>query len=244
MIHICHHDNRYLIAQSYANRQDVGFGFNMGLHVGDQPKQVLANRAALLGRLMPFGVRRLSWLNQIHSSTSIYERLSGGVMDADALISDDIGVGLAIMTADCVPIALWGGSQIACIHAGHQGLAQGIIKACVNKMTNLPKFAYIGACIGGQNYELPKLMVQTIINHCLNQGLNDERVMTAMSGGNNGKVLLDIGQIARLQLEQLGIIVQNQQIDCTYTGNYHSHRRATHQNGVAGRMAMVIAKLA
>jgi YfiH family protein len=55
----------------------------------------------------------------------------GPAPEADAVVSAAVGVRIAVVTADCLPILLAGdrGRAVAAIHAGWRGLAGGVIAA-------------------------------------------------------------------------------------------------------------------
>lgn len=227
---------------------DTGvYGFNVGMHVGDNPNQVLARRALLLQHLAPFGVNELVWVNQIHGSDVYHHKGYQHIADADAIISKQHGVGLCIMTADCVPIALFDApteaklTTIGCIHAGHQGLVKGVIGNTVRRLGG-GICAYVGACIGGC-YELPSSLATEIITRCITNGHNGDEAWTALTMTGADKALIDVGLLARAQLTRLGVTILNATQPCSYHQNYHSHRRASHLGQPSGRMAMVIAKI-
>lgn len=243
--------------------------FNLGLHVQDDANKVLANRAYLLANLSQQStnvndkpttngdnvIHRIYWLNQVHGNAIIdgdEQMLSIKAPNADALFSRNKGVALAIMTADCVPICLHfvDLGMIACIHAGWQGLANGIIKKTINTVlqsaTNnqqpsnhscpnpagLTIKAFMGACIGGQNYEVDidlahKLVSQSLahhadlssehINHANNNVHNNVHSIVKNHNADNKlfnlitqahaqpqKTWLNIQALAIWQLEQIG----------------------------------------
>lgn len=142
---------------------------NLGLHVNDDAAQVLNNRMRLLTAINEYlhsqqraSVKRLHWVNQVHGK-DIYdidsEMLGMQPMAADAMVSQQNSLGLAIMTADCVPVVLYQpvSGQIAAIHAGWQGLACGIIQATAQRFAAVgPIMAWMGACISQENYEVGK----------------------------------------------------------------------------------------
>lgn len=259
MIKILYQDAKVCIVQTTAGNMchSTYGGFNLGLHVGDDSKSVLANRAKLLEDLAALSsgaVHELLWLTQTHSRDVVEGQIRLAPACADALISTKQGVGLAIMTADCVPIALFGqtqeGGAIACVHAGWQGLLKGIIHQTVSQLPKARYQAHIGACIGVDNYEVDKVLADSIVDECLSLKLThlDKAALSnaiIRTHPNVNKVYLDVAMLARVQLSALGIEVINEAVECSYqgakTGEYYSHRHATHQGAAhTGRMAMIV----
>ena len=164
---------------------------NLGLHVQDNADQVLSNRMHLLAHINQHlshqdqdikkriandasvyhtAINSLHWVNQIHGH-HVYDidnsALSMQPVHADAMISQQPGVGLAIMTADCVPIVLYQPKtgKIAAIHAGWQGLACGVIKSTAAKFDlSIPVLAWIGVCISQENYEVDGAVRDQLLN--------------------------------------------------------------------------------
>lgn len=236
------------VAQSHTDHHNAYYN-NMALHVADTPSHVLDNRARFLQDLYQKAhIRSLLWLNQVHGDTVfvLQDDLPIQPPCADAAITQKAGVGLCIMTADCVPIVLFDGDTIANIHAGWQGLANGIIAKTKQRFSQkTPIYAYIGACIGQACYEIPTDLAQRIIQNAsahVDFGVDGTDIM--MPSPNPDKVLFSVGALAQRQLLALGVQIINPSIACSYTaGMYFSHRKAVHQNQVhTGRMAMVIAK--
>ena len=163
---------------------------NVGLHVNDHAAKVLDNRMRLLATINQYfsdkkrsPIDSVHWVNQIHGK-QIYDvdinLLSMQPADADALVSQQSGVGLAIMTADCVPIVLYQPSsgKIAAIHAGWQGLACGVIKAAIERFTEKGQIiAWIGVCISQANYEVDSQVSDKLLSGCAdNELLTDEYI--------------------------------------------------------------------
>ena len=79
-------------------------------------------------------------LNQIHGNNIVfidkYFRIKQKKIRADAIITDQRKVPIAVLTADCVPILLYDNSKnmIAAIHAGWKGAFKDIIKKVINFM--------------------------------------------------------------------------------------------------------------
>lgn len=216
--------------------------FNLGLHVNDDPAQVLNNRAQLLRAIndylakqnKPSAVEAIYWLSQIHSNQVI--RIEDSYLDnlslvpaaADALVSAQSGQALAIMTADCVPIVIYDPSsqQVAAIHAGWQGLANGVVFETYNELMNLnspsadslspnlcdakPLQAWIGACISQACYEVSSEVVDKLLFGCEKMGMSAEEVRSQIVAEHEdpNKAWLDLPKLAQLQLNQLGIQVE------------------------------------
>ena len=247
---------------------------NLGLHVNDNAAEVLHNRMRLLSAINESFVsvssksvqcapiKRLHWVNQVHGR-QIHDvdatALSMAPLAADAMTSQQAGVGLAIMTADCVPIVLYqpATGKIAAIHAGWQGLACGVIKATVSRFDDsTPITAWVGVCISQSNYEVntdvrDKLLAGCTENHALAQQHIDDFVTLfsipsdSDSDSDSDKVKLDLPKLAAAQLETVGVTVtKNETVACSYgDSRYYSYRRQTHlQQPATGRMALVIAR--
>lgn len=101
--------------------------FNLALHVGDNAHKVRRNRQQLLGAEP--SLRAIQWLNQTHSSEVVLASGNCVTPFADACISRTLGLGAAVLTADCLPVLFCDakGIQVGAAHAGWRGLAQGIL---------------------------------------------------------------------------------------------------------------------
>lgn len=275
---VLYHTPRILVVQTTAGvfdkfaDDDIYGGFNLGLHVGDDASLVFANRAKLLQQLQNFGwIDGIFWLNQTHSDVvrDIDEALAMTAPNADALMTKEVGKALAIMTADCVPVAIFVDDvmndveqaclPIACIHAGWQGLTNGIIANALDKMRqthpNASFSAVIGAHIQQPSYEITRTLGQDIVRQvCQKQltTLDESSLYHAIiaDGQTPDKCLIDLYRLVRLELEALGVTVVNaihhDDPPCTYQdARFYSYRAQTHTKKCAtGRMATVVVKLA
>ena len=139
-----HHPKKFKRLGAYGD-------FNLGFHVGDNSANVEMNRNLLLDYLPSHTA--IQWLDQVHGNT--VERVDNvrDVFIADASITDQKNVALAIMTADCLPIVISSitGKEIATIHGGWKSLNKNIIEGTVSKMTTpLEELCvWLGPCIGG-----------------------------------------------------------------------------------------------
>lgn len=129
-------------------------GNNLAFHVGDNEQDVVQNRLALIEALhLP---STPEWLEQTHTNQCVVIEEDTNRL-ADAAVTRQANTVLAIMTADCLPIVITNrqGSEIAAIHAGWRGLANGIINSTLAKMHSDPSdlIAWIGPAICPRCYE-------------------------------------------------------------------------------------------
>ena len=94
-------------------------------------------------------------LNQVHSNKFYFikknSKFKKKKIKADAVITNQEKLPIAILTADCVPVLLYDSKKnmIAAIHAGWKGAFKGIIKKVINFMVMKGcKKNYITAAIG------------------------------------------------------------------------------------------------
>ena len=97
--------------------------FNLGAHVGDEPREVAANRA-LLRRELP---AEPLWLNQVHGTRCVDAAVAAPGIEADASFTRRRGVVCAVLTADCLPVLLCDerASVVGIAHAGWRGTVSG-----------------------------------------------------------------------------------------------------------------------
>ncbi|MGQ9525575.1 MAG: peptidoglycan editing factor PgeF [Armatimonadota bacterium] len=118
---------------------------NLGLHVGDDPADVLRNRAHLM-RTLSIPVSSLVLGEQVHGAevAVVGDEHRGcgatnhedSIPGCDALVTNTPGVCLAVLTADCVPILLLDPLRrvISAVHAGWRGTVLGIARRAVKTM--------------------------------------------------------------------------------------------------------------
>ena len=105
-------------------------------------------------------------LNQVHSNKFVFidsKYKSKIKAKADAIITNQKNLPIAVLTADCVPILVFDNQKkiIAAIHAGWKGAFKGIISNVIKFMVkkgSKPKSitAVIGPAISVKNYEVKK----------------------------------------------------------------------------------------
>jgi polyphenol oxidase len=143
---------------------------NLGLHVGDDPGTVVANRtraAAAFG----VGVGSMVFARQVHGTTAALvgadDRGRGtlsdadAVADADTLVTVSTGVTLVILVADCVPLALVDpeAGVLAAVHAGWRGTAAGAVGRALGTMADCGARpdrvrAFVGPAVHPDRYQV------------------------------------------------------------------------------------------
>ena len=133
-------------------------GLNFGRKAG-APEQVKAHRTGLASLL---GARPI-FLDQVHGADVVH--LQPGWDDdnaprADAAVSTDPDLAVAILVADCLPVLFSAPGGVAGAHAGWRGLAAGVLENTVAALCYAAGCAprevraWMGACIGPEAFEV------------------------------------------------------------------------------------------
>jgi len=205
---------------------------NVGDHVGDDPAAVVANRehvatAAGLGASTGW-----VWMQQVHGATVHVATEPTGPAPpvADAAVTAVRGLPLAVVTADCAPIALASDDAIGVVHAGHPGLEHGVIEAAVAALRAIgsgPVRAYLGPCIHPARYEFGA-------DHLARFVARFGREVASTT--NQGTPALDVPAAVRVALRECGVDQFEDGGVCTASSAAHySYRR----DGVTGRQATI-----
>jgi YfiH family protein len=128
---------------------DMGHG---GGPVVDVRPDVAARRRAVID--LPW-----TWLRQVHGARVVRVAAPGdnAGAQADAAVTAEAGCALAVLTADCAPVALASPEGVIGVaHAGWRGLVAGVLEATVAEMRALGAThieAVLGPCIHAGCYE-------------------------------------------------------------------------------------------
>ncbi|MGH9037051.1 MAG: laccase domain-containing protein, partial [Acidimicrobiia bacterium] len=151
---------------------------------------------------------------------------------ADASVSSEPDAVLAILTADCAPVALIGPGVVGAVHAGWRGLAAGVVEAAVARVAELagePPSAVMGPCIHPCCYEFSPGDLE-LLTARLGEGVEGR---TATGG-----LALDVPAAVRIALSRAGVAGITDVGVCTSCSPRHfSHRR----DGRTGLQAMLVA---
>ena len=130
---------------------------NLGRATADEPERVNENRRRLCAEV---GAEpdALAMNYQHHSADVLRARAGSRDEHGDGIWTDERGLPVLALAADCLPIALAraNGSQpaLALLHAGWRGLLEGIVPAGVSALGGGTVAAAIGPAIGPCCYEV------------------------------------------------------------------------------------------
>jgi YfiH family protein len=174
------------------------------------------------------GLERHARGRQVHGT--VVRRLGPGaaparesLLEADGHATALPGLGVMVLTADCLPVALGSAGAVAMLHAGWRGLAGGVLEEGVRAMRDLDAGDDIVAVIG------PGAGVC-----CYEVGAE---VYVALGSGDGAAGHIDLHAIARERLLAAGVSQVHDLGICTICDRaFFSHRR---EGARAGRQAGV-----
>lgn len=206
------------------------FDFNLSYSVGDK-KQIVDQNRKLFFESIGLNSDSVGFQRQVHSDIIKIVDCAGDNGESDALITNKIKLGLAVLVADCTPIFLYDFKKkvIAAVHAGWRGTEKKILLKTLEKLqvnfNSNPKniVAYLGPSISAANYEVGKEVAEKFDSKFIN--IIDSKFYLDVSGINY-KMLVDFG-LPKNQIQKSEL--------CTfeYKSLLHSYRRDKEKSGRA-----------
>ena len=178
-----------------------------------------------------------AWLEQVHSNKVVRadEISVGQIVQADASFTTKKGVVCVVMTADCLPVFICNqaGTEVAVAHAGWRGLHAGIISNTIKAMQSSAQqlLVSLGPAIGAGEFEVGDDVLTAFVD-------KNSANRSAFVATTKGHYLCDIYQLARTELESIGVDKIAGGNCCTYREEqrFYSYRRQPK----TGRMASLI----
>ncbi len=220
--------------------------FSLALHTGEDKTSIINNRKKVSSSLGKIDNLHFIVANQTHSDhinvitkkeTKGWKGLDDAVIDCDALITNQKGVMLTILTADCVPVLLYDKEKevVAAIHAGWKGTEAKIVSKTVERMIKVfdsdPKdiIAGVAPAIGRCCYEVGEDVAKHFFYEPRSIDVRGEKYMLDLPFINK-KQLLDSG-LLETHIEMSGV--------CTAceVERFFSYRK---EQGCSGRFMSMI----
>jgi YfiH family protein len=209
---------------------------NCSLSGGDQREAVMQNRARV-AEALDLVADNLLGLTQVHGTEVLPVHAPWAPGDgphADAMVSDQPGLGLGIITADCVPVLFADpvAGVIGAAHAGWRGAVTGILEATLVAMVGLGARAQhvtaaIGPCIGQESYEVSADLRAAVLTH------NEADAHFFTTGRREDRWQFDLRGYCAARLHAAGVgHTQVLQADTVADADrFFSHRRRTLAGG-------------
>lgn len=218
-------------------------GLNCGRGSSDLAEIVAINRDRA-AQAVGVNSSQLASLNQIHSAEAVTLRdYTEDGSTADALVTDQPGFALSVLTADCAPVlfADHDAAVIGAAHAGWRGALSGILDATIDAMEALGArrdqiVAAVGPTISQANYEVGPEFLETFLDE-------DPEASRYFAQGVGDRVQFDLPGfvLGRLRRAEIGHAEWTRH--CTYRDpdRFYSYRRSVHQGEADyGRLISII----
>ncbi len=211
---------------------------NIGAGSGDDARAIRTNRERLSNAI---GARHLLSCFQIHSSKVVRVTKPWTTRpQADGMVTDQPGIALCILTADCVPILFADASAgvIGAAHAGWKGAIGGVAEATIEAMEALGAersniTAAIGPAIQQASYEVGAEFRETFVNadQANAKFFTCDPSQSEAARGSNQKPHFDLtGYVQRALLaEGIGAVDNLGHDTCAMEEAYFSNRRRNHR---------------
>jgi YfiH family protein len=208
---------------------------NLGILTEDDPDRVVENRRRLCEAVgAEADTATMAW--QVHGS-AVTEARPKGILErtvfdqCDGLWSDRPGQAMALVTADCFPVAIAradGGKPGLCVlHVGWRGLLEGIVVSGTGALGEGPLTAAIGPGIGACCYEVGEEVAGPF-----RERFGDDVVV-------DGR--LDLGGATEQALRKAGVasVVRSSHCTACEPELFFSHRRDQGRTGRQGVIAFI-----
>jgi YfiH family protein len=227
-------DNLPGVTHGFFTRQGgVSIGVYAALNGGqgsnDTAGAVDENRARIAAHL---GVERLVSVHQVHSDRAevVCGAWAGAKPQADAMVTSQPGIGLAILTADCAPVLFADAAAgvVGAAHAGWKGALTGVLEATVSAMVGLGAdrgriAAVIGPTISQRAYEVGPEYVERFLDDDPGHG-------RFFAGGSGDRAMFDLPGFCLYRLRESHVGSAEWTGHCTYSdpARFFSYRRTCH----------------
>jgi YfiH family protein len=206
---------------------------NLGILTDDDPERVNRNRELMADAIglspdsiamgwQVHGAQLIDWEDPPPRGRGGFAGGGGDLQKVDGHTTQAPGIGLLVLAADCLPVALATPGRVAMVHCGWRGLAAGILERAVERFGDRPEAA-VGPGIGRCCYEVGQEVIDAF---------------AGLDGVASGR-RLELRAVADAKLRAAGVARIEHVNLCTScrADLFFSHRR---DGGVTGRQAGVV----
>ena len=206
---------------------------NVGLGSRDNRDHVLENRRRTAESL-GIPVDHLLTLYQVHSADVVTVKKAGDASGkkADAMVTNQPGLALCALSADCAPVLFADGHAgvVGSAHAGWGGAFRGVLEATVTAMETLGAkreaiTAVIGPCIAQKSYEVGPEFLERFVE----ADARNDRFFVPSDRKNHVRFDLPGYGLARLKAAGIQHCSWTGQDTCGEAESFFSYRRSVLQ---------------
>ena len=208
------------------NSNPDGQPFTLSYSSSPNREEILHNRT-LLAHAMGIQESELYFPSQVHETRIVRvtrKTTKEEVQHTDALITNEKGICIAVMSADCVPILLYDKKNraVGAVHSGWRGTVAKILEKTLQEMnsqfgtTGEDLVACIGPSVSQDSYEVGEEVVMEVARAFGEK----EQLMIPQP---NNKAKLDLWKANRLQLLAFGVEPSHIEVSdlCSVKNNQH-----------------------
>jgi hypothetical protein len=213
---------------------------NLAGYVGDAQASVDENRSRV-ARALGLAGDRLAVMDSVHGADVAVVRAPGVVPGVDGLVTQEPGLAIVALGADCVPIVLIGDDDrtVAVAHCGWRGLVADVLGAVIEVMADHGSGVdrvLLGPSVCGRCYPVPPERAQQVAEAW--PGAVADAAVVACADGQPG---IDVREGAVARLRDLGLAPASiiRVGGCTVEDpDLFSYRR----DGVTGRQGVAVCR--
>lgn len=210
---------------------------NLSFRIGDDP-QVVKDNLCDMKKAVGIHDLRIVTMNQMHGDgiIDIRDRHVKEAGETDGMVTEEGGLFLGVLTADCVPIlfSVSGRKLVAVAHAGWRGTLAGLALKMVSHLKDRYDVqpnsleAAVGPAIGPCCYEIGADLSVPLVQRW--GGIAERCLQTR-----DGKKFLALGDLNSLLLEKAGVLAERifrigPCVGCA-TEDFFSYRRERRETG-------------
>ncbi len=206
---------------------------NLAVRTQDDPAAVQDNLRRVMSAFAGDPEAPVARMRQVHgAAVAVVRAPADELPEADGLVTDEPGLTLMVLVADCVPVLLAdpGRRVVGVAHAGRAGVRRGVVTAVAERMREVGAeqlTAWVGPHVCGACYEVPDDMRAEVA----------EVVPQAWAETSWGTPSLDLGAAVSAQLSRAGVAVVDAARCSRENDDLYSYRR---DGDGAGRMAGLV----